>query len=59
MTPELKPRADLAADIGERVIATADNLRLYIGDTFAGMFTFVWAGHQFNVMIEMESDHDS
>ena len=59
MTPELKPRADLAADIGERVIENADSLRLYMDETFTAKFPFIWAGRRINVMIEMESDHDS
>ena len=59
MTHEIKPRADLAADIGDRVIENADSLRLYMDETFTAKFPFIWAGRRFNVMIEMESDHDS
>ena len=59
MTPELKPRDDLVADIGERVIATADSLRLYMDETFTAKFPLIWAGRRFNVMIEMDGDHDS
>ena len=58
MTPELKPRDDLAADIGERVIATADSLRLYMDETFTAKFPFIWAGRRFNVMIEMEGSDE-
>lgn len=59
MTPELKQRADLAADIGDRVIENADSLRLYMDETFTAKFPFIWAGRRFNVVIEMEGDHDS
>jgi hypothetical protein len=58
MTPELKPRADLAADIGERVIDTANSLRLYMDETFTAKFPFIWDGRRFNVMIEMEGSDE-
>lgn len=52
---EYKERDELVLDLGSRILDDADKLRLFMPDHCA-TFWFVWRGHNFKILLNMEED---
>ena len=50
---ELKPRDEFAAELGEELIASAYNLKMFMPDGQAETF-FVWNGRRFTVTLTLD-----
>jgi hypothetical protein len=47
-----------ALEVGQRLLADADKLRLFLGEDFQAIFTIEWQRHSYTVTLKMEPEDE-
>lgn len=48
-----------ALEVGQRLLADADKLRLFLGEDFQAIFSIEWQGHSYTVTLKMEPENET